>query len=86
MKKDKHLNIIVEQLGVGKSYSDVARHLGVSRQRVHQIAVAHGLEKIWKEKSPCAYAVKKQAFTLGPELYQECKSKFRIFIYKIGKW
>ncbi len=77
MKEVKHYNAVKELLASGKSYSDVARQLGVSRQRVHQIAVKHDLEKIWKEKEPTQYAVKKHAFMLGPELYQECKMKFR---------
>ena len=77
MKEVKHYNAVKELLASGKSYSAVARQLGVSRQRVHQIAVKHDLEKIWKENEPTQYAVKKHAFMLGPELYQECKMKFR---------
>ena len=77
MKEIKHYNAVKELLASGKTYSDVARQLGVSRQRVHQIAVKHDLEKIWKEKEPTQYAAKKHAFMLGPELYQECKMKFR---------
>ena len=77
MKQPKHLSVITELLASGMSYSDVARQLNLSRQRVHQIAVKNDLEKIWKEKEPCQYAAKKYAFTLGPDLYQECKLKFR---------
>jgi len=40
-------------------------------------ALKTGLEKIWKEKEPCVYYVKKHAFMLGPDLYQECKQRFR---------
>jgi len=77
MKTPKHYNAVKELLAVGKSYTECARQLGVSRQRVHQIAVKTGLEKIWKEKEPCQYYVKKHAFMLGPDLYQECKNRFR---------
>ena len=77
MKEAKHYNAVKELLASGKTYSDVARQLGVSRQRVHQIAVKHDLEKIWKENEPTQYAVKKHSFMLGPEFYAECKMKFR---------
>lgn len=77
MKIPKQSNAVKDLLAVGKSYSECARQLGVSRQRVHQIAKKNGLEKIWKEKEPCQYQVKKHAFMLGADLYQECKSRFR---------
>lgn len=76
MKLAKHYNAVKELLASGKSYSEVARQLGVSRQRVHQIAIKHDLEKIWKEKEPSQYAVKKYEFMLGPDLYQECRLRF----------
>ena len=76
MKQPKHLLAVTELLASSMSYSDVARQLNLSRQRVHQIAVKHDLEKVWKEKEPSQYAVKKQSFMLGPDLYQECKLRF----------
>jgi len=76
MKLAKHYNAVKEQLASGKSYSEVARQLGVSRQRVHQIAVKHDLEKIWKEHEPSQHAVRKYTFTLGPDIYRECRLKF----------
>lgn len=77
MKSSIHYTVLKDLLAVGKTYTECAQHIGVSRQRVHQIAKKMDLEKIWKEKEPCQYRVKKHAFMLGPDLYQECKSRFR---------
>lgn len=73
-KNEEIICKIKELLSEGLSYSECARDLGVSRQRVHQICIANGLVKNPKPSKPLH---PKFLFGLGHELYFVCKEKFR---------
>lgn len=60
----------------GYSYTEVAKILGISKQRVHQIAKTNDLDKVWKEKEKSGLYQRKANFSLGPEMYGICSLKF----------
>ena len=72
----QHDDFIAEALTKGESFASIGRQLGVSRQRIHQIALRLGIERQWKEKPISAQRKRKQEFSLGPEVYAEASLKY----------
>lgn len=73
MSRENELAILLHQ---GMSYTKAAKQMGISRQRVHQIAKASDLEKVWQEKDASGLYKRKHNFSLGPSLYSICNKRF----------
>ena len=67
------LTSLLEQ---GLSYAECSRQLGVTRERIRQLANEHGLIKIWKTKSTSSLETRKSSFNLSEEYYNICSLRF----------
>jgi len=69
----KELTALLEQ---GLSYTQCGKQLGVSRQRIHQLAETYNLSKIWKKKGNTSLEQKKAKFNLSDEYFAICSLRF----------
>lgn len=75
MNPDERLNFLVISFEEGKTASDCARELGLSRQRIHQLIHAYG---IYYEK----YKNRRQRVRQGREVRRECQRCDKVFVMK----
>lgn len=73
MQDYKQIQMLLDE---GYSYSAVAKQLGVSRQRIHQICEKENMSRTWKVKSPTSREYKLENFNLSEDFYQICSLRF----------